>query len=246
MRRVKYSVSLILGIFFLVCFLHFTVFVLTHPIPENEPRENIIIVILIIVVSLLLAYFLLSNARKQYKLLQASRKKSLPQYESAFFRRFPAFCSAIDNVHLKGFGTSMHTLHDLKKDGSMVGIQWFTLGYFPILPLYQVRFKILGEKNWKIPFVLTVSTLKTEKLEMQFLNQSLILQTYIIFYLVFIPLIVLPIVLVMLNLVFFRTAFPGPNFWWLILGYLIYGVSIYALWQGFNNRFYLKKSFIKD
>lgn len=210
---------------------------------DTMPEQELIGSLVAVGVGALVGLLLLFWFWKTYKRLKGP-SVILPefQYESAFYRSFPALCRFIDGGSIFGFGTGYFTRNSQGKDFSFQAIKWLTIAHLPIFPLYQTRIliKSSGVIGF-IPFILTVSSMNYQVLAKVPLSKKLIRLTYAFYFAFFLPALILPLVFMLVYLPELNAAFAGPRFWWLILGYLGWGILLVWLLDRWNTVWFLKR-----
>jgi hypothetical protein len=164
--------------------------------------------------------------------------------ESVFYLRYPKFSKFMDGWSFNGIGSKFMTWSGVKDDGSVYATKWIVLGFFPAVPLYRQRLKIVAEKEKiHIPFFAAVSKLEFISMERVRLDKKLIRTTYLFYFLFFLPALVLPLVLGLIFLKELVNFFPGSSFWWLLLAYFGWGVFLIFLTEVFHKKLFLKRKF---
>jgi hypothetical protein len=212
---------------------------------EINQQEEIILAAIISVLFMTFGFLLLRSFRKKQKLYNNALDSE--EWQSKTYARFPSICEFILKGQINGFGAEGFTKHNLQEDGSFEIIQWFTIAYFPIIPLMQHR--VTESKTIKksyIPFLLKGEKTCYLEIEKTKLNSSLIKKTRLFYYGLVAPLMILPIILVLINLPNLLVKFPGLKFWYLLLFYFVLGIVLLFLADFFNQKVFLKKRYRVD
>lgn len=193
------------------------------------------------VLSLLLLY---SVFRTRRKLRVGQPEADSSPTHSAFYRFAPRFCRAIAGGSILGCGSQFLTEYDKQPDYSICYVQWFTLFHFPIFPILAIRMKAHERKSiLSIPFVLSNQQSTFEGQSYVRLSRRLVRNTYALYYALLLPGIILPLVLIGANWEWVNSIFEGPKFWLVILGYLAWGIGLFALLDKWNHGMLHRKRF---
>lgn len=207
---------------------------------EINQKEEIILASVMSALFITFGFLLLRSFHKKQKMLNNAIVTE--EWQSKTFARFPKTCEFIMKGQINGFGAEGFTKHNLQKDGSFEIIRWFTIAYFPIIPLMQHR--VTESKTLKksyIPFFLKGEKTNYLEIEKTKLNSSLTRKTRLFYYGLIVPMMILPIILVLLNLPYLLVKFAGPKFWYLLLIYFVLGIALLFLADFFNQKVFIKK-----
>lgn len=187
---------------------------------------------------------LYSVFRTRRRLRQTATDSPTSSSHSAFYRMAPRFCDAIAGGAILGCGSQFLTEFGKRPDYSIGVVQWFTVFHFPISPLWAVRIKVQEQKtSLSIPMVFNIQ--QTTYLPESYLPlpKRLITSTYLYYYAFLLPAILLPPVAIELNWAWVTENFEGPKFWWIILGYLVWGIWLFASTDRRNHGLFHRKQF---
>jgi hypothetical protein len=205
---------------------------------ENEWEERlaaIIVGFIFFVIGLLLLWWYNITRKK----LQPERPTGL--IESRFYYHYPTFSSLLDGWNFNGSGTKYLTYTHEKEDGSFCATKWITVAFFPIVPLYQERIRILTSSEKMIPFIFSLHKERYTIIKRIKLSKKLITNTYLFYYLFFLPAIVVPVILMIAFVEELNTLFSGPRFWFVLLAYLAWGICLMYITECWNKRFFLRR-----
>lgn len=211
---------------------------------EDEKRivSAVVSALFLFIAFLLFRWFL----KTKRKFAAKDSKKDEFALETAFYLKNQTFIRYMDGWNINGFGTQYFTHHSKQADGSLFAIKWITVAFIPIIPLYQERIKLNSEnKKMIFPFFISKSTFNYQLIDRVEITKTLVSWTRIFYYLFFIPMITFPVLFLPLYLKDLRIIFSGTNFWWLILGYVCWGIFIVFLADLWNTRFFIYRNFQK-
>jgi len=204
---------------------------------ENEWKERLAAVIvgfIFFAIGLLLLWW-----------YNRTRKKLQPEYpagliESRFYYHYPIFSSLLDGWNFNGSGTTYLTHTDKKEDGSFSATKWITIAFFPVVPLYQERIRVLSTSGKMIPFIFSLHKERYAIEERIRLSKEQIIKTYLFYYLFFLPAIVVPLIFMIAFTAELNTVFYGARFWFVISAYLAWGICVMFITERWNKRFFLR------
>ncbi|MFT4602371.1 MAG: hypothetical protein ACI857_002557 [Arenicella sp.] len=212
---------------------------------EVDSTEKLVMITVIISIFVIIGLlFLKSFVKNQRK----NDKAATPLFwQSKFYAEHPKFSQLLLKGRLNGTGSAAYTSHNKLVDESYERIVWLSVAFIPITPLIQQRVTPEEkDKKWRLPLVLSIEKSSVIEIEKTKLNRRLVAYTYIFYYGFILPSIIAPLILFINFREELSQAFPGPNFWWLILTYLIFGILLMFVAEMFNRKSFLKHSYKRE